>query len=140
MRAAALGLARARLAPLAKRKNCPLRHFSRIRSSVGCVFPRTANGWLRSRRARAKTTPLPFGFPTASSLAAPAEDENEVYSFNWISNERMIFQMKDRNNFPNGGLYAVNRDGSKSKVLHPSFKTSREFGSRIFKVMDFSTR
>ena len=64
------------------------------------------------------------------------EDEDEVYSFTWISNERLVFEMKNRNNFPNGGLYAVNRDGSKPKVLNLSFMKNREFGARVMKVMN----
>ncbi|MEE2943077.1 MAG: prolyl oligopeptidase family serine peptidase [Verrucomicrobiota bacterium] len=64
------------------------------------------------------------------------EDEEEVYSFTWISNERLVFEMKNRNNFPNGGLYAVNRDGSKPKVLNLSFMKNREFGARVMKVMN----
>ena len=64
------------------------------------------------------------------------ETENEVTSFMWVSNTRLIFEMKNKNNFPNGGLYAVNRDGTKPKVLNPSTKTHFEFGSRVVKFMN----
>ena len=44
--------------------------------------------------------------------------------------------MKDRNNFPNGGLYAVNCDGSKHIVLNPSLQDEpANFGGRVFKVV-----
>ena len=136
MRAAALGLALAWLAPLGQAEKLPVEtffkdpEFSRMRLSPD-------GKWLAAIAPReGKNNLLTIRLSDRKLFGCTAEDENEVYSFNWISNERMIFQMKDRNNFPNGGLYAVNRDGSKSKVLHPSFKTSREFGSRIFKVMD----
>ena len=134
MRAAALALAW--LAPLGQAEKLPVEtffkdpEFSRMRLSPD-------GKWLAAIAPReGKNNLLTIRLSDRKLFGCTAEDENEVYSFNWISNERMIFQMKDRNNFPNGGLYAVNRDGSKSKVLHPSFKTSREFGSRIFKVMD----
>ena len=136
MRAAALGLALSWLAPLGQAEKLPVEtffkdpEFSRMRLSPD-------GKWLAAIAPReGKNNLLTIRLSDRKLFGCTAEDENEVYSFNWISNERMIFQMKDRNNFPNGGLYAVNRDGSKSKVLHPSFKTSREFGSRIFKVMD----
>jgi hypothetical protein len=134
MRAAALGLAW--LAPLGQAEKLPVEtffknpEFSRMRLSPD-------GKWLAAIAPReGKNNLLTIRLSDRKLFGCTAEDENEVYSFNWISNERIIFQMKDRNNFPNGGLYAVDRDGSRHKVLNPSFKTYREFGSRVFKAVE----
>ena len=136
MRAAALGLALAWLAPLGQAEKLPVEtffkdpEFSRMRLSPD-------GKWLAAIAPReGKNNLLTIRLSDRKLFGCTAEDENEVYSFNWISNERIIFQMKDRNNFPNGGLYAVDRDGSRHKVLNPSFKTYREFGSRVFKAVE----
>jgi len=132
----ALGLALALLAPLGQAEKLPVEtffknpEFSRMRLSPD-------GKWLAAIAPReGKNNLLTIRLSDRKLFGCTAEDENEVYSFNWISDERLIFQMKDRNNFPNGGLYAVNRDGSKHKVLNQSFKTYREFGSRVFKAVE----
>ncbi len=135
-RTAALGLALVCLAPLGQTEKLPVEtffkdpEFSRMRLSPD-------GKWLAAIAPReGKNNLLTIRLSDRKLFGCSEEDENEVYSFNWISNERLVFQMKDRNNFPNGGLYAVNRDGSKHKVLNPSFKTYREFGSRVFKAIE----
>ena len=132
----ALGLALACLAPLGQAQELPVEtffkdpEFLRTRLSpdgkwLAAIAPREGKYNLKTIRLSDRKL---FG--------CTAEEENEVYSFNWISNERLVFQMKDRNNFPNGGLYSVNRDGTKPKVLNMSFRKNREFGGRVFKVVD----
>jgi len=132
----ALGLALALLAPLGQAEKLPIEtffkdpEFSRMRLSPD-------GKWLAAIAPReGKNNLLTIRLSDRKLFGCTAEDENEVFSFTWISNERLIFQMKDRNNFPNGGLYAVNCDGSRHKVLNPSFKTYREFGSRVFKAVE----
>jgi len=136
MRAAALGLSLVRLAPLGQAEKLPVEtffkdpEFSRMRLSPD-------GKWLAAIAPRnGKNNLLTIRLSDRKLFGCTEENENEVHSFNWISNERMIFQMKDLNNFPNGGLYAVNRDGSRHKVLNPSLKAYREFGSRVFKVVE----
>jgi len=136
LQTSALGLALALLAPLGQAEKLPVEtffknpEFSRMRLSPD-------GKWLAAIAPReGKNNLLTIRLSDRKLFGCTAEDENEVYSFNWISDERLIFQMKDRNNFPNGGLYAVNRDGSKHKVLNQSFKTYREFGSRVFKAVE----
>ena len=131
----ALGLALALLAPLGQAEKLPVEtffknpEFNRMRLSPD-------GQWLAAIAPReGKNNLLTIRLSDRKLFGCTAEDENEVYSFNWISNERLVFEMKDRNNFPNGGLYAVDRDGSRHKVLNPSFKTYREFGSRVFKAV-----
>ena len=136
MRAAALGLVLVWLAPLGQAEKLPVEtffkdpEFSRMRLSPD-------GKWLAAIAPRkGKNNLLTIRLSDRKLFGCTEENENEVHSFNWISNERMIFQMKDLNNFPNGGLYAVNRDGSRHKVLNPSLKAYREFGSRVFKVIE----
>ncbi len=131
----ALGLALALLGPLAQAEKLPVEtffknpEFNRMRLSPD-------GQWLAAIAPReGKNNLLTIRLSDRKLFGCTAEDENEVYSFNWISNERLVFQMKDRNNFPNGGLYAVDRDGSQHKVLNPSHKANREFGSRVFKAV-----
>ena len=136
MRAAALGLVLVWLAPRGQAEKLPVEtffkdpEFSRMRLSPD-------GKWLAAIAPRkGKNNLLTIRLSDRKLFGCTEENENEVHSFNWISNERMIFQMKDLNNFPNGGLYAVNRDGSRHKVLNPSLKAYREFGSRVFKVIE----
>ena len=132
----ALGLALALLGPLAEAEKLPVEtffknpEFNRMRLSPD-------GQWLAAIAPReGKNNLLTIRLSDRKLFGCTAEDENEVFSFNWISNERLVFQMKDRNNFPNGGLYAVNRDGTKHKVLNPSHKANREFGGRVFKAVE----
>ena len=132
----ALGLALALLGPLAQAEKLPVEtffknpEFNRMRLSPD-------GQWLAAIAPReGKNNLLTIRLSDRKLFGCTAEDENEVYSFNWISNERLVFQMKDRNNFPNGGLYAVDRDGTKHKVLNPSYKANREFGGRVFKAVE----
>ena len=136
MRAALLGLTLAWIAPLGQAEKLSVEtffknpEFSKMRLSPD-------GEWLAAIAPRGgKNNLLTIRLSDRKLFGCTAEDENEVYSFSWISNERLIFRMKDRNNFPNRGLYAVNRDGSKSKVLNPSFKANREFGGRVFKGVE----
>jgi len=136
MRAAVLGLSLAWLAPLGQAEKLPVEtffknpEFNRMRLSPD-------GQWLAAIAPReGKNNLLTIRLSDRKLFGCTAEDENEVYSFNWISNERLVFQMKDRNNFPNGGLYAVDRDGTKHKVLNPSHKANREFGGRVFKAVE----
>lgn len=132
----ALGLALASLIPLGQAEKLPVEtffkdpEFRRMRLSpdgkwLAAIAPR--NGKYNLMTIRLSDRKL-FG--------CTEEDENEVINFTWISNTRLIFEMKNKNNFPNGGLYAVNRDGTKPKVLNPSTKTHFEFGSRVVKFMN----
>ena len=128
----ALGLTLALFVPLGQAEKLPIEtffkdpEFSRMRLSPD-------GKWLAAIAPReGKNNLLTIRLSDRKLFVCTAEDENEVYSFNWISNERLIFQMKDRNNFPNGGLYAVDRDGSRRKVLNTSFKANRELGGRTF--------
>ena len=132
----ALGLALALLGPLGQAEKLPVEtffknpEFNRMRLSPD-------GQWLAAIAPReGKNNLLTIRLSDRKLFGCTAEDENEVYSFNWISNERLVFQMKDRNNFPNGGLYAVDRDGTKHKVLNPSHKANREFGGRVFKAVE----
>ena len=132
----ALGLALALLGPLAEAEKLPVEtffknpEFNRMRLSPD-------GQWLAAIAPReGKNNLLTIRLSDRKLFGCTAEDENEVFSFNWISNERLVFQMKDRNNFPNGGLYAVDRDGTKHKVLNPSHKANREFGGRVFKAVE----
>jgi len=134
MPVAALGLAL--LAPIGQAEKLPVEiffkdpEFSRMRLSPD-------GKWLAAiAPLEGKNNLLTIRLSDRKLFGCTEEDESEVYSFNWISNERLIFRMKDRNNFPNGGLYAVNRDGSEPKVLNPSFKANREFGGRVFKAVE----
>ena len=135
-RTAALGLALACMIPLGQAEKLPVEtffkdpEFLRTRLSpdgkwLAAIAPHEGKYNLKTIRLSDRKL---FG--------CTAEEENEVYSFNWISNERLVFQMKDRNNFPNGGLYAVNRDGTKPKVLNLSYKKNSEFGARVFKAIE----
>ena len=119
----ALGLALALLGPLAEAEKLPVEtffknpEFNRMRLSPD-------GQWLAAIAPReGKNNLLTIRLSDRKLFGCTAEDENEVYSFNWVSNERLVFQMKDRNNFPNGGLYAVDRDGTKHKVLNPTRQT-----------------
>ena len=132
----ALGLTLALFVPLGQAEKLPIEtffkdpEFSRMRLSPD-------GKWLAAIAPReGKNNLLTIRLSDRKLFVCTAEDENEVYSFNWISNERLIFQMKDRNNFPNGGLYAVDRDGSRRKVLNTSFKANRELGGRTFKAVE----
>jgi len=140
LQTSALGLALALLAPLGQAEKLPVEtffknpEFSRMRLSpdgkwLAAIAPHEGGYNLKTIRLSDRKL---FG--------CTAEDENEVDSFNWISNERLIFQMKDRNNFPNGGLYAVSRDGTKPKVLNPSHKANLEFGGHVFRGSRCSPR
>ncbi len=134
-RTAWLGLALVLLVPLGQSEKLPVEtffkdpEFLRTRLSpdgkwLAAIAPREGKYNLKTIRLSDRKL---FG--------CSEEDENEVYNFTWISNERLLFWMKDRYNSPNGGLYAVNRDGTKPKVLNLSFKKSGEFGGRVFKVV-----
>ena len=132
----ALGLALALLAPLGQAEKLPVEtffknpEFNRMRLSPD-------GQWLAAIAPReGKNNLLTIRLSDRKLFGCTAEDENEVYSFNWVSNERLVFQMKDRNNFPNGGLYAVDRDGTKHKVRNPSHKANREFGGRVCKAVE----
>ena len=132
----ALGLALALFAPLGQAEKLPIEtffknpEFSRMRLSPD-------GKWLAAIAPReGKNNLLTIRLSDRKLFGCTAEDENEVFSFTWISNERLIFQMKDRNNFPNGGLYAVDRGGSRRKVLKTSFKANRELGGRTFKAVE----
>ena len=57
-------------------------------------------------------------------------------TFSGIAQWQEAFTDNNYLNFPNGGLYAVNRDGSKPRVLNLSFMKNREFGARVMKVMN----
>jgi Dipeptidyl aminopeptidases/acylaminoacyl-peptidas es len=132
----ALGLALALFAPLGQAEKLPIEtffknpEFSRMRLSPD-------GKWLAAIAPReGKNNLLTIRLSDRKLFGCTAEDENEVFSFTWISNERLIFKMKDRNNFPNGGLYAVDRGGSRRKVLNTSFKANRELGGRTFKAVE----
>src|SRR5688572_26823939 len=45
--------------------------------------------------------------------------QGEVYDYEWVNEERLIFRVKE-DGFDTGGLYAVNRDGSQPLKLSPS--------------------
>ena len=132
----ALGLVLALFVPLGQAEKLPIEtffknpEFSRMRLSPD-------GKWLAAIAPReGKNNLLTIRLSDRKLFGCTAEDENEVFSFTWISNERLIFQMKDRNNFPNGGLYAVDRGGSRRKVLKTSFKANRELGGRTFKAVE----
>ena len=132
----ALGLALAYLAPLGQAEKLPVEtffkdpEFRRMRLSPD-------GKWLAAIAPRdGKYNLMTIRLSDRKLFGCTEEDENEVINFTWISNTRLIFEMKNKNNFPNGGLYAVNRDGTKPKVLNPSTKTHFEFGSRVVKFMN----
>ena len=132
----ALGLALACLAPLGQAEKLPVEtffkdpEFRRMRLSPD-------GKWLAAIAPRdGKYNLMTIRLSDRKLFGCTEEDENEVINFTWISNTRLIFEMKNKNNFPNGGLYAVNRDGTKPKVLNPSTKTHFEFGSRVVKFMN----
>ena len=136
IRTAALGLAISLFIPLGYGEKLPVQvffkdpEFSRMRLSPD-------GKWLAAIAPReGKNNLFTIRLSDRKLFGCTEEDEEEVYSFTWISNERLVFEMKNRNNFPNGGLYAVNRDGSKPKVLNLSFMKNREFGARVMKVMN----
>jgi len=90
MRAAVLGLALAWLAPLGQAEKLPVEtffkdpEFSRMRLSPD-------GKWLAAIAPReGKNNLLTIRLSDRKLFGCTAEDENEVYSFNWISNERMI--------------------------------------------------
>ena len=136
IRTAALGLAISLFLPFGHGEKLPVQvffkdpEFSRMRLSPD-------GKWLAAIAPReGKNNLFTIRLSDRKLFGCTEEDEEEVYSFTWISNERLVFEMKNRNNFPNGGLYAVNRDGSKPKVLNLSFMKNREFGARVMKVMN----
>ena len=132
----ALGLALACLTPLGQAEKLPVEtffkdpEFRRMRLSPD-------GKWLAAIAPRdGKYNLMAIRLSDRKLFGCTEENENEVINFTWISNTRLIFEMKNKNNFPNGGLYAVNRDGTKPKVLNPSTKTHFEFGSRVVKFMN----
>ena len=136
IRTAALGLTISLFLPFGHGEKLPVQvffkdpEFSRMRLSPD-------GKWLAAIAPReGKNNLFTIRLSDRKLFGCTEEDEEEVYSFTWISNERLVFEMKNRNNFPNGGLYAVNRDGSKPKVLNLSFMKNREFGARVMKVMN----
>ena len=136
IRTAALGLAISLFLPFGHGEKLPVQvffkdpEFSRMRLSPD-------GKWLAAIAPReGKNNLFTIRLSDRKLFGCTEEGEEEVYSFTWISNERLVFEMKNRNNFPNGGLYAVNRDGSKPKVLNLSFMKNREFGARVMKVMN----
>ena len=132
----ALGQALAFFVPLGQAEKLPLEtffkdpEFRRMRLSPD-------GKWLAAIAPRkGKYNLMTIRLSDRKLFGCSEEKENEVTNFTWVSNTRLIFEMKNRNNFPNGGLYAVNRDGTKPKVLNASTKARFEFGGRVMKFMN----
>src|ERR1043166_700678 len=59
---------------------------------------------------------------TRKAVRVTGSDQNDVASFHWVNNQRLVFSIVIDDVFPGGGLYAVNRDGSKFLALVPSVR------------------
>src|SRR5258707_15465405 len=57
---------------------------------------------------------------TKQSRLVTTVSARDIYRYWWTSNDRLLFRMVDKDGYEEGGLFAVNRDGSRPSTLIPA--------------------
>lgn len=114
-------------------------------------YPALANPTLsRSGKYLAATAPnkgrmnlVVIDLDTRKGSLLTAFDDFDVLNVNWVGDERLVFSLGQFNSptgagqFDGGGLFVINRDGSKSRRLAPTVREVRRTGQFVYRSLDF---
>lgn len=125
-------------APAAQRAVDPAPYFSAADYSAPKLSPSGRYvGALIPAQGRRRLAVIDLDARTSS--VAAAIDGEDVVSFDWVNDNRLVFTVGDMQ-APSGewqgsGLFAVNRDGTLFRRLTPTAKAQRDRGQRVYRYV-----